>query len=369
MRLAFLLYKYFPYGGLQRDALRIARACAARGHAVSFHVLAWEGPAAEFPVYTVQARGLTQAARNRALAHAAQRLRADGGVDRVVGFNKLPGLDVYYAADACYRTRSWASRALLTPRRRQFLAYEAAVFGPAADTLALCLTPAEAAAYAGAYGTPAHRLAVLPPMVPAPAPPEPTTRTALRAQLGVPGEAPVALFVGSNFACKGLDRAIAALAALPRRPGPAAAQLVVVGADRARPFQRLARQLHIGDRVHFLGARDDVPRLMQGADLLLHPARRETAGLVLLEALAAGLPVLATDACGYAPHVASSGGGRVLRAPYDHRITAAALAAMFAHPSRPQWAAAARAWARGAAAQDMPGCAAERIESHRRARA
>jgi UDP-glucose:(heptosyl)LPS alpha-1,3-glucosyltransferase len=40
MRLAFVLYKYFPYGGLQRDALRIARACAARGHAVHFHVLA-----------------------------------------------------------------------------------------------------------------------------------------------------------------------------------------------------------------------------------------------------------------------------------------------------------------------------------------
>ena len=44
MKLAFCLFKYFPYGGLQRDFVRIARACIERGHTVEAFCLAWQGP-------------------------------------------------------------------------------------------------------------------------------------------------------------------------------------------------------------------------------------------------------------------------------------------------------------------------------------
>ena len=43
MLLAFTLFKYFPFGGLQRDFLRIALACQARGHAIRVYTLQWEG--------------------------------------------------------------------------------------------------------------------------------------------------------------------------------------------------------------------------------------------------------------------------------------------------------------------------------------
>ncbi|MDX9838614.1 MAG: glycosyltransferase family 1 protein, partial [Azoarcus sp.] len=43
MQLAFCLYKYFPFGGLQRDFLRIALACQSRGHDIRVYVLEWEG--------------------------------------------------------------------------------------------------------------------------------------------------------------------------------------------------------------------------------------------------------------------------------------------------------------------------------------
>ena len=43
MKLAFCLYKYFPFGGLQRDFLRIALACQARGHTIRVYTLDWEG--------------------------------------------------------------------------------------------------------------------------------------------------------------------------------------------------------------------------------------------------------------------------------------------------------------------------------------
>ena len=54
---------------------------------------------------------------------------------------------------------------------------------------------------------------------------------------------------------------------------------------------------------------------MLGADLFLHPARNESAGSALIEALAAGLPVLTTDICGFAPFVQSAT-GTVLESPF-----------------------------------------------------
>ena len=43
MQLAFVLYKYFPFGGLQRDFMRIALKCQARGHAIRVYTPIWEG--------------------------------------------------------------------------------------------------------------------------------------------------------------------------------------------------------------------------------------------------------------------------------------------------------------------------------------
>jgi UDP-glucose:(heptosyl)LPS alpha-1,3-glucosyltransferase len=56
------------------------------------------------------------------------------------------------------------------------------------------------------------------------------------------------------------------------------------------------------------------------ADLLAHPAHEEAAGIVLLEALACGLPVVVTGICGYAPYVAQAQAGWVLPEPFDQAL-------------------------------------------------
>jgi UDP-glucose:(heptosyl)LPS alpha-1,3-glucosyltransferase len=94
-------------------------------------------------------------------------------------------------------------------------------------------------------------------------------------------------------------------------------RLLVAGQDKSRRFQRLARRMDIADGVEFLGGREDVGDLMLGADLLMHPARTEAAGTVLLEALAAGLPVVATEVCGYAQHVKAARAGILLPEPFS----------------------------------------------------
>jgi UDP-glucose:(heptosyl)LPS alpha-1,3-glucosyltransferase len=109
-----------------------------------------------------------------------------------------------------------------------------------------------------------------------------------------------------------------ALAAL----GHARAQLFVIGRDKLGPYRRLADKLGVAHQVHFLGGRDDIPQWLWAADVLLHPAYAENTGTVLLEAAVAGLPVLTTDACGYAFWVRQAHMGTVLDAD---RVTDEAL--------------------------------------------
>jgi UDP-glucose:(heptosyl)LPS alpha-1,3-glucosyltransferase len=145
----------------------------------------------------------------------------------------------------------------------------------------------------------------------------PARRKAIREQLGIQSGEHVLLFVGSGFIKKGLDRAIRALANAWDEQPHQRMTLLVVGQDKERKFRKLAKKLKVADGVRFLGGRDDVPDLLFGADALIHPALDEAAGIVLLEALVAGLPVIVTDVCGYAHHIAAASAGMVLRSPFQ----------------------------------------------------
>jgi len=342
MKLAFVLFKYFPYGGLQRDFFRIAQLCRARGHSVDVFTLRWEGPVPEgFKVHVVSAGGwLGYLGRNLALARAVERAKREEGFGAVVGFNKLPGLDVYFAADPCYAARSRPWWKCLTPRHRQFMAFEKAVFAPQAGVEILVITPREIERFIRRYGTPAARFHELPPGIARDrvAPPDAAQRRAeWRAQFGVAADDLALLMVASAFPVKGVDRAVKALAALPE-PLRGRCRLFVVGDDRPGRFAALAERLGVDGRVNFCGGRDDVPRFLLGADLFVHPARTELAGMALLEAVVAGLPVLCSGVCGYAFHVLKAGAGRVVPEPFNQEAFNAVLCDMLVSPERSAWA-------------------------------
>lgn len=111
--------------------------------------------------------------------------------------------------------------------------------------------------------------------------PDPQVRQALRAELGARG--PVAVFLGTGFRRKGLDRAIAAL--------PAGWTLWVVGGDR--PWSA-------PDSVRFLGSQKDAERFLQAADVHMLPTRYDPFANTCLEAMACGIPTLTTSANGAA---------------------------------------------------------------------
>jgi UDP-glucose:(heptosyl)LPS alpha-1,3-glucosyltransferase len=323
VQLAFLLYKYFPYGGMQRDFRRFVEELQARGHRCRIYYISWQGeeiPGAEMRHVPVRAR--THHRRNEKYQDWVQADLARNPVDGVVGFNKMPGLDVYYAADSCYLDKALNERGQLYRRGarfRHFAAYEKAVFDPAAQTEILLISETEKAKFVQHYHTPEARMHMLPPGIARDrcagddAPPR---RRAAREMLQAADGEQLFLFVGSGFIKKGLDRVIRGLASARSEQPHHPMRLLVVGQDRERRFRRLARKLGVGQEVQFLGGRDDIPELLLAADALVHPALDEAAGIVLLEALVAGLPVICTEVCGYAHHIAAAKAGLVLRSPF-----------------------------------------------------
>lgn len=323
MQLAFILYKYFPFGGLQRDFMRIALECQQRGHAIRVYSMFWEGEIpAGFEVLIAPVKALFNHARNERFTAWVQADLARRPVDRVIGFNKMPGLDVYYAADPCYEDKAQTLRNplyRLWGRYRHFADYERAVFAPQSKTQILMISEVQQPLFVKHYGTPAERFHLLPPGISADrrAPANAgEIRADFRREFGLGGDDLLLVQIGSGFKTKGLDRSLKALAALPAALKQRT-RLIAIGQDDPRPFQLQVKALGLSGRVEILSGRSDIPRFLLGADLLIHPAYNENTGTVLLEALVAGLPVLVTDVCGYAHYIAEAGCGQVLPSPFD----------------------------------------------------
>jgi len=367
VRLAFCLYKYFPHGGLSRDMRRIAEEAAGRGHSVDIYTGAWQGERPEDATINVlDAGGFSNHGRaERFIRRLGPRL-SEAGHDAVVGFNKMPGLDFYYAADGCFAARARRQRPRLyelSPRYRSYHRMEAAVFGPRSTARIMLLSEQSRLEYLAYYYTAEERLRLLPPTldrVHRRGPLAPERRTELRTALGVGEQDALVLLVGSGLHTKGADRALRALAALgaDRRRR---ARLAVVGKGRTGYYQSLARRLGVADQVVFTGGRDDVPELLRAADLLVHPARQENTGNVLLEALAAGLPVVTTANCGYAHHVREAGAGTILDTPFEQQALDRALAGLL-EADRTRFAENARRYGGDDALYRMPAAAVDLIE-------
>lgn len=369
MRLVFCLFRYFAHSGLSRDMLSIAAEADRRGHRVSVFASAWEGAVPEhMELELISSRGYSNHSRARTFSARVASILRSYPRDLVLGFNKMHSLDVYYAADSCIAQQAAVRHSplyRLTPRYRTFLDLERAVCGPAARTEILLLSEATGRAFMQYHQTPESRLHLLPATL------RESYRGAhsancdparIRRELGLDERGLLILFVGSGFRTKGLDRAVRAVASLTP-PLRDRARLVVVGRDNAARYARLARRLGVGSRVSFLGGRDDVPDLLRAADLLLHPAYFENTGTVLLEALVSGLPVLTTDACGYASHIARMGAGLVLPSPFDQQRLDDALSRVLGAPAeRRQMAQAGVRHADDPLLYGMPAAALDHLE-------
>lgn len=352
MKLAICLFNYFPYGGLERNFLKISRECLTRGHTVDVFTMRWEGEKPDgISVSELAPQGLSNHRQAAVFAAEVANRLAGQQHDLVLGFNRMPGLDLYYAADVCYAARIKRQRsflAKLTPRYRTLAAFERAVFAPESPTHIIMLSEQEKGIYQSTYGTPDHRFHVVPPGVDKKhirSFINPVNREKIRAQLGLAQEDNLLLMVGSHFHTKGVDRSISALAALPAALKDAT-YLFIIGKGKEKSYLRLAGKLGIGGHVRFLGAREDVPLFLAGADFVLQPSRTENTGNAIVEALVAGVPVVATDTCGYAVHVERAGAGSIISsAPFRQDNMNTILRETLISAARKRWQQQACAYA------------------------
>lgn len=328
MKFAFIIFKYFPYGGVQRDMLRIAMDCKALGHEVTIYTSDWRGPFVEgLKVVQCESRGWFNHLKYDRLIKTIQDEIKQCDYDLVVGFNRMPGLDVYFAADPCFlerahQTRPWWYR--FTPRFSWFSHMEKTIFSAESKTHILTLTKAEQLVFQRWYATPSNRFHLIPLFISESRfghcnkltnEERSRIRIQLRSEFGFNHDDLILLLVGSGFKTKGADRAVRSLKALPEKLRNKV-KLIIVGQDAARDINKLIANLKLTSQVKVIAGRDDIPYLMSASDVLIHPARYELAGHVLLEAMACGLTVITTDKCGYAPYVKDANAGIVLQSPF-----------------------------------------------------
>ncbi len=155
-------------------------------------------------------------------------------------------------------------------------------------------------------------------------------RGVLRKERGVASDKTIFLFVAHNYRLKGLHDLLRALPLLEKQQ--ADYELWVVGRGHRKAYKRLAKRLGVGQRVHFLGAIDDIRMAYVSADVLVHPSYYDTFGGVVLEAMACGLSVVVSTNCGVASRVDAKSGVLISMPCRSQEIADAMVQASKLHP-------------------------------------
>ena len=126
----------------------------------------------------------------------------------------------------------------------------------------------------------------------------PDWRHEIRQEFGIGSDDFLVLFVGMNFDLKGLAPLTCAVAMAQRQVPARKISLLVVGKGDSQKFRHLAQELGLGGQVFFAGIRRDMERMYQAADTFCLLSQFDTFGMVVLEAMAAGVPVIVSNRVG-----------------------------------------------------------------------
>jgi UDP-glucose:(heptosyl)LPS alpha-1,3-glucosyltransferase len=360
MRIAFCYENVLPArGGCETYIADLARHLVDDGHEVHLYACHWDAAALpgalQYHALSVP-RGPRFLRPWRFAAACEQALR--GAAHHVsIGFDKTWGQDVLYpqgglhSASAAYNLRkyrrplmrglAWLVKSLdlahwsfTRLERRQYLA--------ANRPLVVVNSHMVARHFEHYYDIDPEELRVVPSAIDSGRFCEhdrPRRRLEWREQWGIGPEETVGLFVAMNYRLKGLEPLLHAVRHMPSWPP---FRLLVVGNARTRSYERLARRLGISPAVRFLGPRRDVQNCYFAADFLVHPTFYDPCSLVVLEALACGLPVITTRCNGASELLTPPREGYVIANPHDHTRLAWCLGQLLDPARRAACAQAAR---------------------------
>jgi UDP-glucose:(heptosyl)LPS alpha-1,3-glucosyltransferase len=162
-------------------------------------------------------------------------------------------------------------------------------------------------------------------------------RHEIRQRHGLAPDDIVVLFVSMNFELKRLDLVINGIAeVVEKEERNSSFKLLVVGKGDSKRFMAMAGDLGISERVIFAGVTDEVEKYYLASDIFAMPSRFDTFGLAVLEAMAAGLPVIITPRVGARDLVESGVNGFILSENPSTSEMTAALAALVNREKRLQ---------------------------------
>jgi UDP-glucose:(heptosyl)LPS alpha-1,3-glucosyltransferase len=337
----------------------LAHALAERGHRVS--LLAATFAEVREPVMKVQltATGITRLVRYLRFLDSLDAHLAGAKYDVVHAMLPVRQCDVYHphaglaaesvAAGHLKHAGSVARRLsqllnALNRKRQRFAAVERELLAGRRPPVVLCLSEYVKRTVRLHYNVPDDRLATLfnavdvgrydPECGPAG-----ESASDLRRRLKVPPDSVMGLMVAQDFERKGLAEAIGALALLKDRR----LMLVVVGKQAPGRYRRLARSLGVEDHVLFNGPTTSPFDFYRAADFFVLPTRHDPCSLVVLEALAMGLPVISTVFNGACEIMQDKRHGYVLSDPSDLPALAGAMRQMVDSSARREMSQACRA--------------------------
>jgi UDP-glucose:(heptosyl)LPS alpha-1,3-glucosyltransferase len=365
MRLALNFQRVDPSkGGAETYVVDLCRRLASLGHAVDLIAESWneEDLPPEVRRIPIAAPGRTRLERMIAFGRNSEEVIRDSAYDCSVGFINtwchdllIPQAGVQQGsveANARRFPAGWR-RALYkfgkraNPKFRAYRSIERLQYDAARKSRVVAVSRMVMGHIQKFHHVAANRIHVIPNAIDSErltAPQPSAVRCAFRNEHGIePGDL-VALFVGHNYWLKGLKPLLEALALRTQRnPAARPITLAVCGGGRPGPVRRMVRSLGLCDRVRLLGFVDDIRPCYWGSDFFVSPTYYDPCSLVVLEALACGLPVI-TTACNGAGELMTDGReGFVITTPdslgelssaLDHMADDAGRAAMSVHAGR-----------------------------------
>jgi len=338
VRIALVIEYFDPArGGVEVCADQLGRGLMDAGHEVHVFTNEWN-PSLEGYVFHRVPKMPMKLFRRYAFARRASALVSEMSFDIVHGFGRSSSLDVFHAEGGVHRRwlelepiaagGAWKGalarlKRWLSPDNRLVLRLEAEQFRNDSTHL-IAVSNMVRDEMQRFYSVPAERIHLVYNGVELdrfhPRNRE-RYRQAVRSELGLKDEV-VLLFVGHNFKRKGLHAAIRALPLLDH--GPALVRLLVLGAGKQKRYAKLLRKLDCEGHVIYAGASTVPERFYAAADIVLFPSYYDPFGNVVLEGLAAGLPVITSIYTGAGELVSPGKNGAVVD-PDDAQALAAAI--------------------------------------------
>jgi len=349
--IAFVRQRYVYHGGAEQILVRTIAALQRDGAQVSIVTRRWQPAGQEMSqrAYICNPFYLGRLWRDWSFACSACRLLPTLDVDLVQSHERIPCCDIYRAGDGVHaewlaqraRSRGKLSRlaTLASPYHRYLLHAERRLFASEKLRAVICNSRMVRDEVRRWFGVPEHKLHVIYNGVDTAKfnPDLRRHRAEVRERHAIPPDATLFLFVGAGFERKGLRQALGALGCLP-----AGAFLLIVGKDKQAPtFVHHAHRLGLSSRVRFVGGQPDVTPFYGAADAFVMPTLYDPFPNAVLEAMAAGLPVVTSLKCGAAEQIENGRNGYVCDA-LDIDAVADAMRALLEPQRRCAMAVAAR---------------------------